>query len=101
MSSWPPPTTGMVGDTVNQSSRIESATKSFGTDLLLSEDTATFVGEEFLLEQAGSVEVKGKEEPLKLFKVRGFYDENKNPVLVQTPYSDYEASGDEKVKVAG
>ncbi len=91
----------VIGDTVNQSSRIEAATKSFGTDLLLSEDMATFVGEEFLLEQAGTVEVKGKEVPLKLFKVRGFYDENKNPILVQTPYSDYEVSGDEKVKVAG
>ena len=90
----------VIGDTVNQASRIEASTKSFGTDLLLSQDLAEFAQEEFVLECAGSVEVKGKSEPLKLFKVRGYYDENKNPVLVQTEYSDYEAGHDAKVKVS-
>ncbi len=66
----------------------------------MSQDLAEFTQEEFVLECAGSVEVKGKSEPLKLFKVRGYYDENKNPVLVQTEYSDYEAGHDAKVKVS-
>jgi adenylate cyclase len=91
----------VIGDTVNQSSRIEAATKAFGCDLLLSQGLANFVAAEFLLEEAGSVEVKGKEEPLKLFKARGYYDEQKNPVIVQTPYSDFAAGEDDKVKVAG
>ncbi len=91
----------VIGDTVNQSSRIEASTKAFGTDLLLSEDLAAHVREEFLLEQAGSVEVKGKSEPLLLYKVRGYYDEQKNPVTVQTEFSDYEPGKDDKVKVAG
>ncbi len=90
----------VIGDTVNQASRIEASTKSFGTDLLLSDDLAEFAKDEFVLEVAGSVEVKGKSEPLKLHKVRGYYDENKNPVMVQTPYSDYEAGHDAKVKIA-
>ncbi len=90
----------VIGDTVNQASRIEASTKSFGTDLLLSQDLAEFTQDEYVLEVAGSVEVKGKSEPLKLFKVRGYYDENKNPVLVQTAYSDYEAGHDAKVKVS-
>jgi adenylate cyclase len=90
----------VIGDTVNQASRIESSTKAFGTDLLLSEDLAAFVHEEFLVEEAGSVEVKGKSEALTLFKVRGYMDENQQPVEVRTPYSDYEAGAADKVKIA-
>ena len=91
----------VIGDTVNQASRIEASTKSFGTDLLLSEDLAGYVNDDFILEVAGEVEVKGKAEPLKLFKVRGYFDENKAPVEIRTPYSDYEAGHDAKVKIAG
>lgn len=90
----------VIGDTVNQASRIESSTKAFGTDLLLSENLADFVKDDFVIELGGSVEVKGKSEPLKLFKVRGYYDENKNPVLVKTAFSDYEAGDADKVKIA-
>lgn len=90
----------VIGDTVNQASRIEASTKSFGTDLLLSEDLAEFAKEEFIMEVAGSVEVKGKSEPLKLFKVRGYYDKNKNPVEIRTEYSDYEVGHDAKVKIS-
>jgi len=90
----------VIGDTVNQASRIEASTKSFGTDLLLSNDLAEFTTEDFLTEVAGSVEVKGKTEPLKLFKVRGYYDENKQPVEIRTEYSDYEAGHDAKVKIS-
>jgi adenylate cyclase len=91
----------VIGDTVNQASRIEASTKAFGTDLLLSQELAGFVQEEFVVEEAGAVEVKGKSEALKLFKVRGYYDENKQPVIVRTEFSDYEAGHDAKVKMAG
>jgi hypothetical protein len=57
---------------VNMASRIESSTKSFGTDLLLSDDLAKSVEGRVILEAAGSVEVKGKSDALKLYKVRGF-----------------------------
>ncbi|MGE3682781.1 MAG: adenylate/guanylate cyclase domain-containing protein [Bdellovibrionales bacterium] len=90
----------VIGDTVNQASRIEASTKAFGTDLLLSSVLADHVQEEFLLEPAGSVEVKGKSEPLKLFKVRGYFDDDRNEVIVRTEYSDYEAGDADKVKMA-
>lgn len=90
----------VIGDTVNQASRIESSTKAFGTDFLLSDSMADLVAEEFICERAGSVEVKGKSEPLTLFKVRGFYDEQKNPVMIKTAYSDYESGDADKVKIA-
>lgn len=91
----------VIGDTVNQASRIESSTKAFGTDLLLSEDLAGHVGGEFVVEEAGAVEVKGKSEPLRLFKVRGYVGADGQPVLVRTAYSDYEAGDADKVKMAG
>src|SRR5581483_1042059 len=90
-----------IGDTVNQASRIEASTKSFGTDMLLSADLADFIQSEYMLEVAGEVEVKGKSKPLKLYKVRGYYDAQKNPVAITTKYSDYEAGHDAKVKISG
>lgn len=90
----------VIGDTVNQASRIESSTKAFGTDLLISNTLAEFVQDEFICEEAGRVEVKGKTEPLTLYKVRGYYDADKNPVLVRTKFSDYEAGDADKVKIA-
>lgn len=90
----------VIGDTVNMTSRIESSTKAFGTDLLISEATAQAVSDEYALEIAGSAEVKGKSEPLKLFKVIGFKSENGEITEVKTPYSSYEAEHADKVKVA-
>ncbi len=90
----------VIGDTVNQASRIEASTKAFGTDLLLSEQLAEEVKGDFMIELSGSVEVKGKAESLKLFRVRGYFDPQKNPVIVRTPYSDYEAGDADKVKIA-
>jgi adenylate cyclase len=90
----------VIGDTVNTASRIESSTKAFGTDLLISGDTLAKVETKFITEYAGSAEVKGKAEPLKMFKVKGYLDDAGNPVLVQTKYSDYEAGDADKVKVS-
>lgn len=90
----------VIGDTVNMASRIESSTKSFGTDLLVSEQTSKELQGKFAFDLAGSAEVKGKSEPLKMFKVRGYVAENGQLVELKTPYSDYEAGHDAKVKVA-
>lgn len=90
----------VIGDAVNMTSRIESSTKAFGSDLLVSETVAAKVGQEFLFEEAGSAEVKGKSEPLKLFKCRGFKAAEGGWVEVKTPFSDYEKGDADKVKVA-
>jgi adenylate cyclase len=90
----------VIGDTVNVTSRIESSTKAFGTDLLLSQVTADLVKDRFVLEFAGAAEVKGKSEALRMYKVRGYVDEAGQPVLVRTPYSDYESGAVDKVKIA-
>ncbi len=90
----------VIGDAVNQAARIEASTKAFGTDLLISDSLADTVASEFVIEEAGKVEVKGKSKPLTLFKVRGYINEAGEPVLVKTAFSDYEAEGDDKVKMA-
>lgn len=89
----------VIGNTVNTTSRIEASTKAFGSDLLVSEDVVAKVGDDFQVEMAGAAEVKGRSEPLKMFKVRA-YKENGQYIEVRTPFSDYEAEKVDKVKVA-
>jgi adenylate cyclase len=90
----------VIGDTVNMASRIEASTKAFGSDLLVSETVASGLEQKILFEFAGSAAVKGKSEPIKMFKVRGYVDESGKHIEVRTPYSDYEPAQDEKVKLA-
>jgi len=89
----------VIGNTVNTGSRIEASTKAFGSDLLISEEVVKQIGDEFLIELAGAAEVKGRSEPLKMYKVRG-YKENGLNIEVRTEYSDYEAEKVDKVKVS-
>ncbi len=90
----------VIGDTVNTSARIEASTKAFGTDLLISQTIVDQIKDHFIINVAGECEVKGKAEALKLCKVAGYIDENGQPVIVKTPYSDYEAQKADKVKIA-
>ncbi len=89
----------VIGNTVNTGSRIEASTKAFGSDLLISEEVVKQIGDAFIVELAGAAEVKGRSEPLKMFKVRG-YKENGLDIIVRTEYSDYEAEKVDKVKVS-
>jgi adenylate cyclase len=59
-----------MGDVVNVSARIESITKEFGTDLLVSEDVANAAKGVALLE-AGEILLKGKSRPTKLYALAG------------------------------
>jgi adenylate cyclase len=85
---------------VNQASRLEASTKAFGTDIIISEEMSEKVKEYFIIDYAGAAEVKGKSEPLKMFKVTGYIDEDGNKNVIQTPYSEYQAEAADKVKVA-
>lgn len=88
----------VIGDTVNMASRIESSTKAFGADLLVSDAVVSKVVGRFLFETAGAARVKGKAQALKLHKVRGYIENGQNRI-VRTPYSDYEAEHADKVDV--
>ena len=88
----------VIGDSVNMAARIEASTKAFGTDFLVSETVSNLTKDRFIMEEAGSAKVKGKSDALKMFKVRGFIKDGQE-LIVKTPYSDYEASGADKVEV--
>jgi adenylate cyclase len=59
-----------MGDVVNVAARIESTTKEFGTDLLVSQEVANVAKGVALLE-AGEILLKGKSRPTKLFALVG------------------------------
>ena len=59
-----------MGDVVNVAARIESTTKEFGTDLLVSEEVAGVAKGVALLE-AGEILLKGKSRPTTLFALVG------------------------------
>ncbi len=88
----------VIGDAVNTASRIESSTKSFGTDLLVSEAIFEEVEKSFVFKEAGKVEAKGKSKPLSLLYVDGRIGENGVPQIIRTPYSHYEAHEGEEGK---
>jgi adenylate cyclase len=90
----------VIGDTVNMTSRIESSTKAFGTDLLVSEAVYAKVQEEFKMELAGEAEVKGKTEPIKMYKVLAMKNASGEWEEIKTAYSEYEKEKADKVKVA-
>ncbi|AZZ37699.1 adenylate/guanylate cyclase domain-containing protein [Bdellovibrio sp. qaytius] len=64
----------VIGDTVNVTARIESSTKHFEVDLLVSDEIFARMSkpemqDQFKFDLAGDIEVKGKTLPLTLYKV--------------------------------
>lgn len=56
-----------IGDTVNLASRLEGINKLYGTEILLSENTAKQTQAHFPLRQVDRVKVKGKQEAVEIF----------------------------------
>lgn len=59
----------VVGDTVNVASRIEGLCKELHHDLIISESTAMGLGEDFALVDSQTVKVRGKEDPIRVYRV--------------------------------
>lgn len=87
----------VIGDTVNTASRIESLTKEFGTDCLVSETILEQVSGKFVTEKTHSAKVKGKKEALAIYKLLGYIDSQGQTVLVETPFSSYQPEKSDKV----
>lgn len=90
----------VIGDTVNTASRIESITKTFGTDCLISQAVLDQVPGLFLVEKAHEAKVKGKADALIVYKVNGTIDAEGKEVRIETPYSSYAAEKSDKVESA-
>ncbi|MDX1958591.1 MAG: adenylate/guanylate cyclase domain-containing protein [Leptospiraceae bacterium] len=59
----------VIGDTVNTASRLESATKTLKTKLLISEDTYNKLLMKENLKYLAKIKVKGKLEPIKVYGI--------------------------------
>lgn len=86
----------VIGDSVNLASRIESMTKEYGTDCLISKSIHDKVKDRFIFETCAAARVKGKTEAIEIFQLKGYYDEQNKPVIVETPYSSYKAEKSDK-----
>jgi len=59
----------VIGDPVNVASRLEGMTKSFHTDLAISESVRLLLGDEFLVRRLGLIQLKGKTKPTIVYEV--------------------------------
>ena len=59
----------VIGDAVNLAARLESATKEFGAELLISESTAQGIQRSHVLREVDLLRVKGKNEPVRVYEV--------------------------------
>ena len=62
---------GALGDDVNLGSRLEGLNKQYGTEILIGENTADLVKEQFRLRKMDYVRVKGKEKPVRVYELLG------------------------------
>jgi adenylate cyclase len=61
----------IMGDNVNLASRLEGTNKTFGTRLIISENTYQEVRSEMLVRELDLIRVKGKLKPVKIFELVG------------------------------
>ncbi len=57
----------VIGDAVNLASRLESLTRTYGTDVLVGESAAELIRDDFILRSVARVQVKGKTKPSEIF----------------------------------
>ncbi|MBU4128071.1 MAG: CHASE2 domain-containing protein, partial [Proteobacteria bacterium] len=66
----------MMGDTVNTAARLEGVNKIYGIYTLISETTYESGGKGFLTREIDSIKVVGKKEPVSIYELIGFSDDN-------------------------
>lgn len=59
----------IIGDVVNLASRVEQLNKQFNSKILITEDVKKFLDQELLTEYLDEVNVKGREQKVKIYKV--------------------------------
>lgn len=57
-----------IGDSVNIASRIEGLTKTYGVKIIISESVKNKLKENYSLEFLGTVEIRGRQEPVKIYQ---------------------------------
>lgn len=67
----------VIGDGVNLAARVESLTKNYGVDILITEFTVAKLKKDFLYRKLEPVAVKGKSEPVLLYELMAVSDRSK------------------------
>lgn len=65
----------VIGDSVNLASRLEGASKVYGTEILLDERTAELAGSAVLVREVDEIVVRGKQKPVRVFELLGLTSE--------------------------
>lgn len=73
----------MIGDGVNLAARLESACKQYAAKLLISEFTVKQLKGVYRIREIDQVVVKGKTEPVGVFEVLDFYDDDEFPNVME------------------
>jgi adenylate cyclase len=72
----------VIGDAVNLAARIEGPNDLFDTDILITENMKSLIGDALLAEEMPSLEVKGKEKPLRVFSVVNLKDPKESSAIL-------------------
>ena len=65
---------GAMGDPVNLASRLEGLNKIYGTEIIVSGNTAELIGDAFRLRELDLVRVKGRDQALSIYELLGASD---------------------------
>ena len=84
----------VVGDPVNLASRIEGLTKELGATILVSEETTTRLGSNFILGHTAELAVKGKEKPVRVVEVLGYAPNRPTALPPRAEYGEKQEEGE-------
>ena len=73
----------IIGDAVNSASRIEGLNKTYGTDILISENSYNLVKHLFKVEKISNILLRGRSETINLYAVLGMIGDNNCPQSIE------------------
>ena len=74
----------IIGDGVNLASRLESANKFFGTQIIISQNTFSIIKNDFLCREIDLIKLKGKNIAISIYEVLNFNGSEPPPQKIET-----------------